>query len=116
MAIKKLMSKMKSSLKISILGLGFMALLTPSVAAQQEIDPDHFDGTDSWAVAAARKAPTEKSKFSTVAAHPPARGRPATTSNLAKARPQFVALTDRRKGSSRQSPARRGRIPSTKRP
>jgi hypothetical protein len=116
MTIKKLMSNMKSSLKISILGLGFMALLTPSVAAQQEIDPDHFDGTDSWALAAARKAPADKSKLSTVATHLAARrGGPATTNDLSKARPQFVALTDRRMGFSRQSPVRRGRIQSSKR-
>jgi hypothetical protein len=115
MTIIKLMSNTKSLLKISILGFGFMALFAPSCRAQQEIDPDHFDGTDSWALAAARKAPPAKSKFSAVATHLPARrGGPATTSDLSKARPQSVALNDRRKGSSRQSSARRDRIQSSK--
>jgi hypothetical protein len=39
-----------SLLKIPILLLGFGALLvfTPTCKAQSEINPDHFDGTDSW--------------------------------------------------------------------
>ena len=116
MTIVKLMLNMKSLLKISILGFGFMALSASSCRAQQEIDPDHFDVTDSWALAAARKAPAAKTKFSTVATNPLARrGGPATTSDLSKAGPQFVALNDRRKGSSRQSSARRDRIQSSKR-
>jgi hypothetical protein len=100
------MLNMKSLLKISILGFGFagVALLAPACRAQTEIDPDHFDGTDSWALAAARKALAAKTKFSTVATHPLARrGGPATTSDLSKARPQLVALNDRRKVTVRKS-------------
>jgi hypothetical protein len=39
-----------SLLKIPVLLLGFGALLvfTPTCKAQSEINPDHFDGTDSW--------------------------------------------------------------------
>jgi len=33
-------------------GIGAALLLTPACKAQSEISPDHFDGTDSWAVAA----------------------------------------------------------------
>lgn len=32
-------------------GIGATLLLTPACKAQSEINPDHFDGTDSWAVA-----------------------------------------------------------------
>ena len=41
-------------LKLSVLVLGAAAalVLTPACKAQSEISPDHFDGTDSWAVAA----------------------------------------------------------------
>lgn len=49
--------------KLAILGFGIGAalLLTPACKAQSEISPDHFDGTDSWAVAAqAVRAPVQK--------------------------------------------------------
>ena len=53
-------------LKIS-LGLAVFAgmlLLSPSARAQSEVAPDHFDGTDSWAVALAResRAASKKAK------------------------------------------------------
>ncbi|HYL86706.1 MAG TPA: hypothetical protein VE263_20945 [Candidatus Angelobacter sp.] len=49
--------------KSAILGFGIGAalLLTPACKAQSEISPDHFDGTDSWAVAAQTvQAPVHK--------------------------------------------------------
>jgi hypothetical protein len=94
------MLNVKSLVKMSILGFSFavVVLLAPTCRAQQDMDPDHFDGNDSWALAAARKAPAAKTKFSTVVTHPLARrGEPATTSGLSKGRPQLVALNDRRK-------------------
>ena len=41
-------------LKLSVLVLGAAAamVLTPACKAQSEVSPDHFEGTDSWAVAA----------------------------------------------------------------
>jgi hypothetical protein len=41
-------------LKILTLALGFGALMlfAPSCKAQSEVSPDHFDGTDSWEIAA----------------------------------------------------------------
>ena len=41
-------------LKLSVvfLGIGAALVLTPACKAQSEISPDHFDGTDSWAMAA----------------------------------------------------------------
>ena len=42
-------------------GIGAALLLTPACKAQSEISPDHFDGTDSWAVAVPRSnAPVQK--------------------------------------------------------
>jgi hypothetical protein len=43
-----------SLLKIPMVLLGFGALMlfTPSCKAQSEVSPDHFDGTDSWEIAA----------------------------------------------------------------
>lgn len=38
-------------------GIGAALLLTPACKAQSEVSPDHFDGTDCWAVAA-RTVPT----------------------------------------------------------
>ena len=41
-------------LKLSVLLFGIVAamLFTPACKAQSEVSPDHFDGTDSWAMAA----------------------------------------------------------------
>ena len=52
-----------SLLKIPVLLLGFGALLffSPNCKAQSEINPDHFDGTDTWEIAA-RKPVTSRIK------------------------------------------------------
>ncbi len=48
-------------LPLLILGIGAAVLLSPACKAQSEISPDHFDGTDSWAVAAKTvHAPVQK--------------------------------------------------------
>lgn len=48
-------------LALATFGIGAALLLTPSCKAQSEINPDHFDGTDSWAVAAQTvHAPVQK--------------------------------------------------------
>jgi hypothetical protein len=39
-------------LSVLVLGIGGALLLTPACRAQSEINPDHFDGTDSWAASA----------------------------------------------------------------
>ena len=41
---------------------GRNAAPSPQSRAQSDIAPDHFDGTDSWAAAAAAKAPVSKTK------------------------------------------------------
>jgi hypothetical protein len=50
-----------SLLKIPVLLAGFGALLffAPACKAQSEISPDHFDGTDTWEIAA-RKPMAQK--------------------------------------------------------
>ena len=52
-----------SFLKLPVLLAGFGALLffSPACKAQSEVNPDHFDGTDTWEVAA-RKPVTPKVK------------------------------------------------------
>jgi hypothetical protein len=48
-------------LPLLVLGIGAALLLTPACKAQSEVSPDHFDGTDSWAVAAQTvHAPVQK--------------------------------------------------------
>ena len=47
-------------LGISLTFLGGALLLAPASRAQADMAPDHFDGTDSWAVSA--QAPVTKSK------------------------------------------------------
>ena len=52
-----------SLLRLSVILAGFGALLlfTPGCKAQSEVSPDHFDGTDSWEVAARKPvAPNAK--------------------------------------------------------
>jgi hypothetical protein len=44
-------------LAVPLLGFGAALLFTPSCRAQSEISPDHFDGTDSWEIAARTAAP-----------------------------------------------------------
>jgi hypothetical protein len=43
-----------SLLKLPVLlaGWGALLLFSPACKAQSEVNPDHFDGTDTWAVAA----------------------------------------------------------------
>ena len=52
-----------SLLKLPVLLTGFGALLlfSPACKAQSEVNPDHFDGTDTWEVAA-RKPVTSQAK------------------------------------------------------
>lgn len=43
-----------------MLGLGGALLIAPQARAQSEVASDHFDGTDSWAIALAAKPNVEK--------------------------------------------------------
>jgi hypothetical protein len=77
-----------SLLKIVVTALGFGAVLlfTPSCRAQSEINPDHFDGTDSWETAARTPAPH--------ALHSPAsENQLAPNNQLAKTKPASASST-----------------------
>ena len=56
--------KVSAILKISLGLVAFaaMLLLGPSTRAQSEVSPDHFDGTDSWAVALKRQSQVANKK------------------------------------------------------
>jgi hypothetical protein len=101
------------SLKIwmPLLGLGAALVLAPQSRAQAEVAPDHFDGTDSWAVASAAKTPSSKasqSSSSSAQAANKKRGA-ASASQVASAknaadsqRPELVAVQDKRKVPARK--------------
>ena len=44
-----------------LVGFGALVIFAPSCKAQSEVSPDHFDGTDTWEVAA-RKPIAPKAK------------------------------------------------------
>jgi hypothetical protein len=67
-----------SKLWIVLLSLGGTLLLSP----QSEIAPDHFDGTDSWAAAAAAKVPASQNKSHAALATLQARNNGSATPKL----------------------------------
>ncbi len=93
-----------------LLGLGACVLFSPVCKAQSEVNPDHFDGTDSWSVTAPRHVPVAKAKHPLSAAALPARNEKANTGptlKLSSARdvqkplgPEGVAIQDKRKATS----------------
>ncbi len=48
-------------LPVLLVGFGALVLFTPTCKAQSEVNPDHFDGTDPWEIAA-RKPVTSRTK------------------------------------------------------
>jgi hypothetical protein len=90
-------------------GLGAALILAPACKAQSEINPDHFDGTDSWD--SARQASTSKAtaKPATPMAQAPkadsgAKVQLAAVRDLSKPAPQdAVAVQDKRKAAVRKS-------------
>src|SRR5579859_5980094 len=63
-----------------LLCLGGALILAPASRAQSEVAPDHFDGTDSWAAAAAAKVPTKKTQPQPSAAPSARSNKPAAPS------------------------------------
>jgi hypothetical protein len=63
-------------LPLVILVLGGAFLLVPQSRAQSEIAPDHFDGTDSWAITARAPMPATN-KHSALAALQVVNAKPA---------------------------------------
>ncbi len=103
-----------SLLKIPVLMLGFGALLffSPTCKAQSEVNPDHFDGTDPWEIAA-RKPVTPRTKAAPAPASYQVRNEKAGSGaglQLAAARDlsnpvphNTVAVQDKRKTAARKS-------------
>ena len=98
-----------SLLKLPVLLAGFGALLffSPTCKAQSEVNPDHFDGTDTWEIAA-RKPVTPKTKLAPTTASYQAKNERAGSVQLAAARnlsnsvPKAVAVQDKRKPAIRK--------------
>jgi len=55
-------------LPILLAGFGALLLFSPTCKAQSAVSPDHFDGTDTWEVAA-RKPVTSKAKAPATASY-----------------------------------------------
>jgi hypothetical protein len=53
---------------IVLVGLGAMALFAPACKAQ-EVSPDHFDGTDSWEIAARTPVATKAKSAANAGTH-----------------------------------------------
>lgn len=57
---------------LGLAGLTAALVLAPASRAQADVAPDHFDGTDPWAAAAAVPAPKAKSNVSSQSTKPAA--------------------------------------------
>jgi hypothetical protein len=100
---------------VTLAGFGAVLVLTPSCRAQSEINPDHFDGSDSWEVAARTPAPhavTWRASRNQQAQNKQAQSKPASASSTfqlaaerkssAPQRPDAVAIQDKRKAAVRK--------------
>ncbi|HKV63186.1 MAG TPA: hypothetical protein VJO16_14825 [Candidatus Acidoferrum sp.] len=102
-----------SLLKIPMMlvGMGAVLLLAPSCKAQSEVSPDHFDGTDSWEIAA-RTPVASRAKPATTASYQAQNKKTSSSATMqlaalrevTKASPRSaVALQDKRKIVARKS-------------
>jgi hypothetical protein len=95
-----------------VLGFAAAMLIAPQCRAQFEIDPDHFDGTDSWQAAALAKVHVPKTNPAAAGAAGQALNE--NTSSHATLRspaalkvpnaqgPEVVAVQDKRKASTQK--------------
>jgi hypothetical protein len=100
-------------LPVLLLGFGAVLVLSPACKAQSEVNPDHFDGTDSWVAAALRPVPASKAKQSLAQANLQAQNGKAASGptvqlavsrELSKpVRPEAVAIPDKRKTAPRKA-------------
>jgi hypothetical protein len=96
---------------ILLCGLGAALLFSPACKAQSEIDPDHFDGTDSWEVAYRAKAiKSNKTNHKPQALHSKSRlpilaqAQPPAAPGVATPEAQdSVAIADKRKAATRKA-------------
>jgi hypothetical protein len=99
-------------LPLILAGLVAALVLTPASKAQSEVDPDHFDGTDSWQTAVAHQASTPGHNQAKTLGQTQAQNKKSVsgaTVQLAAARqgsqparPDVVALQDKRKTAARK--------------
>jgi len=101
-----------SLLKIPMMlgGLGAILLFAPHCKAQSEVSPDHFDGTDSWEIAARTAVATKIKPAPSNALYQAQNKKAGATMQLAAAREvtkvpprNAVALQDKRKTVARKS-------------
>ena len=102
-----------SLLKIPVLVAGFGALLflAPACKAQSEVNPDHFDGTDPWEIAARRPVAAKTKTGAAPAAYLAQNKKAGSGANLqlaavretsAPANHNAVVVRDKRKPAVRQ--------------
>jgi hypothetical protein len=101
-------------LRVSMIVLGFAAagFIAPQCRAQFEVDPDHFDGTDSWQAAALAKVHGPKINRASVGGAGQAQNRNTSgratlhftaAGNVPDAqRSEAVAVQNKRKASTRK--------------
>jgi hypothetical protein len=104
-------------LKMAVLlaGFGAVLVLAPSCRAQSEINPDHFDGSDSWELAARTPAPhavTSRASSNQQAQNKQAQSKSASASSTfqlaaerqssAPQRHDAIAIPDKRKSAVRK--------------
>lgn len=102
-------------LRISMIVLGFAAavLIAPQCRAQSDVNPDHFDGTDSWQAAALAKVHVPKINHALAGAAGQALNgntsglatiRPAAAPSMPNSQaPEVVAVQAKRKVSTSKS-------------
>lgn len=83
-------------------------IFSPACKAQSEVDPDHFDGTDSWQTAVTRQAPAPKRNQANAVVGNKKSASGASVQMAAErqssqaVRPEAVALQEERKASKRK--------------
>ena len=101
-----------SLLKLPVLLTGFGALLlfSPACKAQSEVNPDHFDGTDTWEVAARKPVTSQAKPTQKLGAFQAQSQKAGASVQLAAIRdtsnpvpPDVVAVQDKRKTAVRKS-------------
>jgi len=99
--------KVPASVKISmmLLGLGGLLVLAPSARAQSEVSPDHFDGTDAWAVALAREPASSSAKVKPSATAKQAQNRQTRGANeVPQAQPAALVTVQKRRRAPDRKP------------
>lgn len=99
-------------LPLMVVGLGAALLVTSACKAQSEINPDHFDGTDSWQTAVAHPVASPKPNQAKALVQTQAQNKKpvsgasvqlaATRQGLQPARSNAIALQDKRKTATRK--------------